>query len=97
MKWKMYKLDLIKAVKASDPERFAKFYNKDYSLSEYSFGCGYVEIYNRVKDSSSTYIELYRDGCYHVRGRIDGSMFWESFDLLTVARQYVKQLKRNNP
>ena len=97
MKWKMHKRELIKAVKASDPERFAKFYNKDYSLSEYSFGCGYVEIYSRAKDPSSTYIELYRDGCYHVRGRIDGSMFWASFDLLTVARQYVKQLKRNNP
>ena len=94
MKWKMYKLDLIKAVKASDPERFAKFYNKDYSLSEYSFGCGYVEIYK----NGENYIELYRDGCYQVRGRIiEGAMFWESFDLLTEARQYVKQLKRNNP
>ena len=95
--WSTKNIDQIKRKRMEQPCIFAKFYNKDYSLSEYSFGCGYVEIYSRAKDPSSTYIELYRDGCYHVRGRIDGSMFWESFDLLTEARQYVKQLKRNNP
>ena len=95
--WKTKSIDQIKQKQALQPCIFAKFYNKDYTLSRYSLYCGYVEIYQRESDPSSTYMELYQDGCYHVRGRIDGTMFWESFDLLTEARQYARQMKRNNP
>ena len=95
--WNMYKRDLIMSCKRNEPERFSQFYNRDCSLNRYSFGCGYVEIYKRIADPDNNYLELYQDGCYHVQGRIADTRIWESFDLLTEARQYVKTLKRNNP
>lgn len=68
------------------PKRYAseypepKFYNKDGSLTVYSFACGYVQRENGW--------DLHKDGCWHVQGHGE----WYSFDTLTEARKEWRRL-----
>ena len=65
-----------------DPDLYPKFRNKDGSLTAYSFACGYIEERNDC--------QLYKDGCWHVKGR--GK--WECFDTLTEARKFFRAFAR---
>jgi len=67
-----------------------KFYNKDNSLSFYSFSCGYIESY----DEDQYWVKLEKDNCcWHVKifdNYLHSSYSWESFaiDELTLARKH---------
>lgn len=68
------------------------FRNKDGSLSRYAFLCGHIEI-KQVKDLQ---IQLYQDSVWHVKGFIGNKRFiWETFDLLTQARAFIRKLARS--
>jgi len=62
------------------------FKNKDGSLTEYSFTCGYIQ--TQTKDNVRT--QLYFEGaCYHVRAFCEDTgkrLYWDSYRLLTNAR-----------
>jgi len=64
-----------------------KFYNKNGSLTIYSFACGYME--TRDIDSNNR-ASLSLDGCWHVKGFLRGIHFWETFDKLTDARRFFR-------
>lgn len=84
-----------------------KFYNRDGSLTPYSFRCGYME---KTEKGLSLWVELYFEGgVYHVRlfdtnaagycfkrfnTGSDCGRFWLSFHKLTDARKLYKKLAR---
>ena len=59
-----------------------KFYNKDGSLTRYSFACGYVE----RKDDLTLHME---HGVYHVRGFRNNKHIMGSFRLVKLARKFM--------
>jgi len=67
-----------------------KFYNKDGSLSKYSFNCGYMESWNE----DQYWVRLEKDSCcWHVKvfdNYLHSRTCWESFaiDELTTARKF---------
>lgn len=67
-----------------------KFKNKDGTLTQYAFMCGYMESIDRDEKR----LQLYQDGLYHVRAIVMGSPRWESFERLTEARKFFRQMKR---
>lgn len=62
-----------------------KFYQKN-GLTEYALSCGYIQT---IKHDEKE-VQLYKDGCYHVRtfDREDGTRLWECFDSIADARKY---------
>jgi hypothetical protein len=63
-----------------------KFFNKDGSLTSYSFSCGYMQ----KKGNFTLWKQHY---CYHIAGRnIEGKQVWESTDSLTEARKLLRKL-----
>lgn len=63
-----------------------KFYIKTGELSEYSFSCGYIQ----REEKNGIQLDLYHDGCYHVRAYdFDNHdrLFWDGFPTLTEARK----------
>ena len=63
-----------------------KFYNKDLSLTEYSFACGYIE----EVDNTHIDITLERDCVYMVKiynRSTHNRLFWENYESLTEARK----------
>ena len=78
-----------------------KFKNKDGSLTQYSFACGYIQ----QVEKSDLSCELYLDGVYHVRffnrganwskgfnQGLDSGRHWLSFDNLKQARKVYNKL-----
>lgn len=79
--------------------RNPKFTNKDGSLTAYSFACGYIQrCWVTNPELEQIEIDLYKDGCYHVRAYDLTNKFrlvWNSFDTLTEARDNLALVKRN--
>ena len=69
-----------------------KFYNKDGSLTRYSFKCGYVQ----REEHEGEYKEMYMEyNHYHVKSGPIGAkwIIWECFDQeLTKARNFYKSI-----
>lgn len=67
-----------------------KFYNKDGSLTQYAFGCGYLEV---EKMGTHSRITLGKEhGVYHIKGFVSDVRVWEVFDHLTPARVLFRKL-----
>lgn len=66
-----------------------RFKNKDGTLSQYSFACGYVERYgNDIPRATLTHE---RNG-YHVKGfDVDGKHFWKIFEQAREARAFARR------
>jgi hypothetical protein len=67
-----------------------KFYNRDGSLTAYSFACGYVQ----KKEIAHYDVTLYLEGCWHIRtwdNEARKRIGWESFNRLGQARKAYKQ------
>ena len=73
------------------------FMNKDGSLTMYSLACGYRESWVRLGTAGRELeTQLFRDSCYHVL-TFDRSTYcrhWESFRLLSDARQTYRRHKK---
>lgn len=66
-----------------------RFFNKDGTLTQYSFNCGYVEYYGDWLHNNG--VRLYADGCYHVRGIKNDERIWEVFEYVKDARKFARQ------
>ena len=66
------------------------FKNKDGSLTRYAFACGYME----QVECGDKRLQLYQDCLFHVRAIVYGAPRWESFEKLTEARAFYRQLKK---
>lgn len=72
-------------------ENFNKFYTKGGWLTKYSLACGYIE---SLEVDSDNRLTLEKDGCYHVKGFIEGVHVWECFGTWTEARKFfIKQIR----
>ena len=58
------------------------FKNTNGQLSNYSLHCGYIESFKHVGYE----VELYHDGCFHVRVKKDKVIKWMSMNSLTCMR-----------
>jgi hypothetical protein len=69
------------------------FYNKDMSLTFYSFSCGYIE----TMEKDNIQLKLYYDNIFHIKGfntKDHYGLFWYTEDNLTSARKcFYKQIK----
>lgn len=64
-----------------------RFYNRNGTLTGYSFNCGYIERYG---DHGSLWAE---GDSYHVRGRPaypEGERVWECFERVADARKFAR-------
>ena len=69
-----------------------KFKNKDGSLTEYAFLCGY-DMHKGVPYSEN-YLVLYMEHTvYHVKGNILNNSVWFTFDTLTKAKKQYNTIK----
>ena len=66
------------------------FKNKDGSCTRYAFACGYME----QVECGDKRLQLYQDCLFHVRAIVYGQPRWESFEKLTEARAFYRQLKK---
>ena len=91
-------------LKAKQKPKKTRFRNADGSLTAYAFACGYVEVFGDKHQHSTKYVELYKDGCWHVRYYIRGDFrgmkfVWKSFSKLGDARKHykerIKEIKNN--
>jgi len=74
--------------------REPKFYNKNGSLTAYSFACGYIEKLERDNKQTQLFLD---GGVWHVKGydfNKHERITWECFDYLTPARKYFAQLNK---
>jgi len=69
-----------------------KFNNKNGTLTQYAFACGYIEQVDTNR-KPYTFKTLALDGLWQVKGMIEGVRFWESFETLTEARKAYKAIK----
>jgi hypothetical protein len=68
-----------------------KFHNQDGTLTGYSFGCGYVELYGGKGEASATLSREPND--FHVKGFDEnGKHFWEVFHLVKDARKFARKM-----
>ena len=67
-----------------------KFQNKDGTCTRYAFACGYME----QMVSKNKILQLYQDCLFHVRAIVYGQPRWESFEKLTEARAFYRQMRR---
>ena len=70
-----------------------KFYNKDGTLNKYGLSCGYIEQFFLKEKDYSNYITLELDCIYHIRGKIDDVIVWETTASLTEARKMFRYFK----
>ena len=61
-----------------------QFHNANGTLTPYAFACGYPEKYGELT--------LWKEpNDWHVRGFIDGTRIWESFETVTEARKFARK------
>lgn len=72
-----------------------KFRNKSGSLTQYAFGCGYIE--NHAVANGRYDVQLSLDGDWHVKVRDEdldlGLAAWESYSTLKEARRAVARAR----
>jgi hypothetical protein len=67
-----------------------KFKNKDNTLTDYSFSCGYIE----RKENNGISITMWKENCYHVRKHDFNTgkrIYWNAFDTLGKAKKFYKK------
>lgn len=74
-----------------------KFYNKNGTLTTYSFGCGYLEVYGDWLHGEGVRLSLESSGEWHVQGAAAGKRIWEAFDTLGEARRFARTIARYTP